>query len=96
MWTFRDAVHALESGYDIERAAKLKAKEEKTPSNPFAAVDKRKKKKINLQLAKEEPKVMWNPEIPGCSALVADSSASMAANSRSMARAQHQARMLLL
>ncbi len=81
---------------DVERAAKLNAKEAKTPSNPFAAVAKRKKKKIDLPLAKEETKIMWNPVIPGYSATVADSDASMAANSRSMARVQHQARKLLL
>jgi hypothetical protein len=71
-------------------------KEAKTPLNLFAAVAKRKKKKINLPLAKEEPKVMWNPVIPGYSAPVADSCASMAANSHSMARAQHQANMLFI
>jgi hypothetical protein len=80
----------------VERAAKLKAKEAKAPSIPFAAVAKRKKKKIDQPLAKEVPKVIWNPVIPGYSAPVADSSAGMAANSRSKARAQHQARMLLL
>jgi hypothetical protein len=81
---------------DVERSAKLKAKEAKTPSNPFAAVAKSKQKKVDLPLAREEPKVVWNAVIPGYSAPVADSGASMAANSRSMARAQQQASTLLL
>ncbi len=81
---------------DVERSAKLKAKEAKTPSNPFAAVAKRKQKEVDVPLAREEPKVVWNPVIPAYSAPVADCGASMAANSRSMARAQHQASMLLL
>jgi hypothetical protein len=81
---------------DVERSAKLKAKEAKMPSNPFGAVAKRKTKKVELPLAREEPRVMWNPVIPGYSSPGADSGASMAANSRSKARAQHQTRMLLL
>ncbi len=67
-----------------------------SPSNPFAAVAKRKMKKVDLPLAREEVIVMWNPVIPGYSSPVAESDASMAAISRSKARARHQARMLLL
>ncbi len=81
---------------DVERARQLKVNEAKVPSNLFAAAAKRKKKKINQPSGKEDPKVMWNPVIPGYSALVADRDASMAANSRCMARARHPARMLLL
>jgi hypothetical protein len=83
--------------HDVELSAKLKAKEAKTPSNLFAAVAKRKMMKtVDLPLAREEPRVMRNPLIPGYSSSVAESSASMAANSRSKARAQPQAHMLLL
>jgi hypothetical protein len=81
---------------DVERSAKLKAKESKTPSNPFAAVPKRKMKKADLLLAREQPRVMWNPVIQGYSSPVAESGTSMAANSRSKARAQHQARRLFI
>ncbi len=81
---------------DVERAEQLKAKERKKSSNPFAAAAKRKEKgEINQQLARDNPKVMWNTVIPKNSVPLADSGTSMAAEGSSMGRDRHQARMLL-
>ncbi len=50
---------------DVELAEQL-TKETMKALNQFAAVAKRKKKKkIDQPLAKENPTVMWNPVIPG-------------------------------
>ncbi len=66
---------------DVERAEqRRKAKEAKKAANPFAAVAKRKKKeKIDQPLAKDDPKVIWNPVIPEYSLPLADSCAGIAA-----------------
>ncbi len=82
---------------DVERAHQLKAKQTKKASNPFDAVAKRnKKEKIAQPLAKDDPKIIWKPVLPAYSAPLEDSGASMAAKSRSMGRAQHQAQMNFL
>ncbi len=81
---------------DVERAEQLKAKETKKLSNPFATVAKtNKKEKIDQPLAKANPTVMWNPVIPGYSVPLTDNGVSMAAKSRSMVHAEHQARLHL-
>jgi hypothetical protein len=55
-----------------------------------------KKEKIDLPSAKEDPKFVWKPVLPAYSVPLEDSGASVAARSRSMGRARHQARMNFL
>ncbi len=82
---------------DVERAHLLKAKQTKKGPNPFDAVVKRnKKEKIAESSAQDDPKVIWKPVLPAYSAPLEDSSASMAAKSRSMERAPLQAQMNFL
>ncbi len=77
---------------NAERAPHLKAKQTKKVLNPFEAVAKRNKKdKISDSSAPDDPKVVWKPVLPTYSAPVEESSASMAAKSRSMERVQPQA-----